>query len=327
MTETFHPQPELGLTDAAAASGGAWLDAVARMAAGIRSRVLEHTIANHGGYLSQACSSAEILSTLYLRVMRLGPAAAPRVPPPFPGVPGAGNAAYFTGGAYHGAPAPDLDRFFLSPAHYALILYVALVETGRMAPEALAQFNQDGGTVEMIGAEHSPGFEMMGGSLAQTLSQAAGIALARKRRGDSGRVWVFLSDGEFQEGQTWETIQTLSHYRLDNIGVYVDLNGQQCDGRTSEVMSLDPLERRIEAFGGRALVVDGHDPAALEAPARLQPDGRPLFVLCATDPCRGVEVLRPRWPKLHYVRFVSPGEREAYRKYHASLASSPASQE
>ena len=296
-----------------------WVEAVDRAAAGIRLRVLEHTVAHNGGYLSQACSSAEILSTLYLKTLRLGPSRGPRIPPPFPGVPGPGNHDYATGGAYHGLPAPDLDRFFLSPAHYALILYAALVEAGRMDPEGLAQFNRDGSTVEMIGAEHSPGFEMMGGSLAQTLSQAAGIALARKRRGDTGRVWAFLSDGEFQEGQTWEVLQAAAHYRLDNLGVYVDVNGQQCDGRTRDVMGLDPLDARIEAFGARAVTVDGHDPEALDAPARLARDGRALVVLCATDPCRGVPLLEQRRPKLHYVRFASPAEREAYRQCYETM--------
>ena len=313
---TFSHTPAPGPADALPG----WAEPVARAAAGIRRRVLEHTVANNGGYLSQACSSAEILATLYLRILRLGPSAAPLVPLPFPGVPGADNPGYATGGGYHGRPEPGLDRFFLSPAHYALILYAALIEAGRMAPEGLAQFNRDGSTVEMIGAEHSPGFEMMGGSLAQTLSQASGVAMARKRRGDAGRVWVFLSDGEFQEGQTWETIQALSHYRLDNVGVYVDVNGQQCDGRTCDVMSLEPLDRRIEAFGGRALVVDGHDPVALDAPARLAPDGRPLFVLCQTDPCRGVALLERRRPKLHYVRFTSPEERESYRRCHEAMS-------
>lgn len=291
-----------------------WLEAVDRAAAGIRLRVLEHTVAHNGGYLSQACSSAEILSTLYLQTLRLGPSRGPRIPPPFPGVPGSGNRGYTTGGVYNGLPAPDLDRFFLSPAHYALILYAALVEAGRMDAEGLAQFNQDGSTVEMIGAEHSPGFEMMGGSLAQTLSQAAGIALARKRRGDTGRVWVFLSDGEFQEGQTWEALQAAAHYQLDNLGVYVDVNGQQCDGRTRDVMGLEPLDARIAAFGARVFTVDGHDPEALDAPARLAPDGRARVILCATDPCRGVPLLEQRRPKLHYVRFTSPAEREAYRQ-------------
>jgi len=291
-----------------------WVADVRRTADAIRRRVLEHTLANDGGYLSQACSAGEILSTLYLRILRLGPSVAPPVPPPFAGVPRAGARA-LTGGGYHGAPGPELDRFFLSPAHYALVLYAALIEVGRMAPEGLAQFNKDGSTVEMIGAEHSPGFTMMGGALAQTLSQAAGIACARQRRGERGRVVVFLSDGEFQEGQTWEAVATMAFYRLERMLVYVDVNGQQCDGATKDVMGIEPLDRRIEAFGGRALVVDGHDPEALDGAARLPSDGRPRFVLCRTDPCRGVEVLSARRPKLHYVRFNSPAEREAYVAY------------
>jgi len=180
------------------AGTAAWVAAVRKSARGIRRRVMEHTIANNGGYLSQACCAAEILSTLYLKTMRLGPSIAPMIPPAFPGVPSAANPGAFTGGAYHGGPLPDKDRFYLSPAHYALVLYAALIEAGRMAPEGLAQFNKDGSTVEMIGAEHSPGFSMMGGALAQTLSQAGGIALARRLKGETGRVWVFLSDGEFQ---------------------------------------------------------------------------------------------------------------------------------
>ncbi len=224
---------------------------VRRTADGIRRRVMEHVVANDGGYLSQACSAAEILATLYLETMRLGASTAPAVPPPFRGVPGPDGTPSGTGGGYNGPAGPAYDRFFLSPAHYALVLYTALMETGRMAPEGLEQFNKDGSTVEMIGAEHSPGFEMMGGSLAETLSQAAGIALARKRRDEAGRVFVFLSDGEFQEGQTWEALQAMAFYKLDAMRVYVDVNGQQCDGPTADVMNVEPLDRQIEAFGAR----------------------------------------------------------------------------
>jgi len=300
-----------------------WVWEVRRTADAIRRRVLEHTLANDGGYLSQACSAAEILSTLYRRTLRLGPSVAPPVPLPFPGVPRRGARA-LSGGGYHGAPGPDLDRFFLSPAHYALVLYAALIEVGRMAPEGLAQFNKDGSTVEMIGAEHSPGFEMMGGSLAQTLSQAAGIALARKRRGDAGRVCVFLSDGEFQEGQTWEALAAMAFYRLERMGVYVDVNGHQCDGPTDEVMRLEPLQGRIEAFGCRAVTVDGHDPAALDAPARELPCGRPLVVLCRTSPTRGVPLLEDRRPRFHYLRFTSDQERQAYRHFYNAGLAAPA---
>lgn len=302
----------------------AWLDEVERSAHGIRRRVMEHTLKNNGGYLSQACSAAEILSTLYLRTMRLGPSVGPMIPPAFPGVPSSANPKGFTGESYNGAHGPALDRFYLSPAHYALVLYAALIEAGRLSPEGLGQFNKDGSTVEMIGAEHSPGFAMMGGSLAQTLSQAAGIALARKRRGESGRVWVFLSDGECQEGQTWEAIQAASHYGLDNLAVYIDANGQQCDGKVEDVMALEPLARRFEAFGARSLEIDGHDPEAVDAASAAKADGKPLVVICRTDPCRGVPVLEGRAPKLHYLRFVSEAERAGYRTFFETQMSAKA---
>ncbi len=296
---------------------------IAAIAGSIRKRVMKYTISNNGGYLSQACSSAEILASLYVKIMNLGKSEAPAVPPPFPGVPGKNNRDYFTGGGYNGPKTPDLDRFYLSPAHYALVLYTVLIETGRMNPNGLDQFNQDGTSVEMIGAEHSPGFEMMGGSLAQTLSQSAGIALARKLRNETGRVWVFLSDGEFQEGQTWEAIQTMSFYGIDNIGIYIDINGQQCDGEVCDVMSLEPLSARIQSFGGRVITVDGHDIDALIQPAKLKPNGRPLFILCYTDPCKGIPLLTKRRPKLHYVRFSSPEEREEYRRYYETNMQNP----
>ena len=278
-------------------------------------RVLEHCLKNDGGYLSQACSSAEILSTLYLKTMCLGPSVAPAVPPPFPGVPGTLGVAYVNGAGYNGPIGFRYDRFFLSPAHYALVLYVALIETGRMAPEGLDQFNKDGSSVEMIGAEHSPGFEAMGGALAQTLSQAAGLAWTRGKSGDEGKVFVFMSDGEFQEGQTWEAIQAMVFHGIGNLVAYVDVNGQQCDGPMKDVMGIEPLDARIRAFGATATVVDGHDPEALDSAAHSTCAAVPNFVLCRTDPCRGVELLERRRPKLHYLRFTSPGEKAEYEAF------------
>lgn len=291
-----------------------WQSAARRIADNIRLRVLDHVLKNNGGYMSQACSSAELLSVLYTRVMNLGPSVAPMIPPPFPGVPSINNPNSVSGAGYNGPKAPHLDRFIFSPAHYALVLYSVLIETGRMSPQGLEQFNQDGSTVEMIGAEHSPGCEVTSGSLGQALSQAAGIALARRQRGDSGRVWVFLSDGELQEGQTWETFEVLSAYRLDNVCIYVDVNGQQCDGRMEDVMNIEPLAAKLEAFGVRVFEVNGHDVDALAAPATLMPDGRPLVVLARTDPCYGLDLLRSRSPKLHYLRFTSEEERQSYQQ-------------
>ena len=104
-----------------------WQADVRRVANGIRRRVLGYVIANNGGYLSQACSSAERLATLYGRVMRLGPSEAPMVPGPFVGVPGPGRPDVNTGAGYNGPRAADLDRFIFSPVHYALVLYSTLI--------------------------------------------------------------------------------------------------------------------------------------------------------------------------------------------------------
>ena len=288
-----------------------WQDEVKRVAAGIRRRVLEHTIRNNGGYLSQACSSAEILATLYVKIMNLGKINTPLVPLPFPGVPAPDNPDYFTGASFNG-PGEHFDRFFLSPAQYALVLYATLVETGRMAEEGLSQFNKDGSSVEMIGAEHSPGMETMTGSLGQGISQAAGIAMARKRKSERGRVFVFMSDGEFQIGQTWEALQTMSYHMLDNVTIYVDVNGFQCDGKMCNVMDIEPLDKRIESFGARVFRVNGHDIKRLAETGALTPDGRPVVVLADTDAARGIDVLKTRAPKMHYVRFTSENEKKSY---------------
>jgi transketolase len=289
-----------------------WQDDVLRASAGIRRRVLEYTLKNNGGYLSQACSSAEILAALYMKIMRLGSAENPIVPGKFCGVPGKDSPGYRRGAFYNGPKAPGLDRFVLSPTHYSLVLYAVLVESGRMAPEGLDEFNKDGAIVEMIGAEHSPGMEVMTGSLGQGISQAAGIALGRRLRGETGRVWVFMSDGELQPGQVWEAVQAMSFYKLDNMGIYIDVNGYQCDGRTTSVMNIEPLKKRFESFGCRVFRVNGHEISALVKPAQLAPDGRPLVVICDTCPWQGIEPLKNRAPKFHYIRFPDKQERKEF---------------
>lgn len=295
-----------------------WQDDTQQLANGIRRRVFEHTLKNNGGYLSQALSAAEIFAMLYGHVLRLGPSQAPLEPRAFTGVPGPG-VDYVTGGAYNGPRAPELDRFIFSPAHYALVLYATLIEVGRLAESGLGHFNEDGSTVEMIGAEHSPGVETTTGSLAQALSQAGGMALARKRRGDTGDVWVMMSDGEFQEGQTWEAVEALARFGLDNVRVIVDVNGQQCDGVLEPVATQASLAARLEAFGASAVQVDGHDLDALEE-AMTRRTGRPHVVVAMTNPVQGLPLFAERAPALHYLRFSSADERSRYEAAYAEVA-------
>lgn len=147
-----------------------WQEKVKNVANGIRKRVLEYTIKNNGGYLSQACSSAEILATLYIKLMNLGKVEKPIIPPSFPGVPSINNKNYFRGTIYHGGTQKDYDRFILSPTHYSLALYVCVIEIGLLYEKGLEFFYKDSSSVEIIGAKHSPGMEVMTGSLGQGIS-------------------------------------------------------------------------------------------------------------------------------------------------------------
>ena len=184
-----------------------------------------------------------------------------------------------------------------------------------MERDGLFQFNTDGSTVEMIGAEHSPGFELTTGSFGQALSQAGGIALGRRLQGETGRVFVFMSDGELEEGQTWEAIQALAFYKLDNVVVYVDVNGQQVDGWTKDVMNIEPISSRLEAFGASAVTVNGHSVDELAAAATAGEAGKPHFVLAYTNTSQGVPLLDERKPKLHFVRFKDDEEIARFKAF------------
>ena len=277
------------------------------VARAIRRKVLALTVAKGGCYLSQALSSAEILAALYTCVLRLAPLDEPLGSPPLPGPPGPrqGSPGAPSGSRFHGPPGPDLDRLLVSPAHYAAAIYAALEAVGRLAPGTLADFNEDGSTLEMIGAEHSPGFELTTGSFGQALSQAGGIALARRLRGESGRTVVFMSDGELQSGQTWEAFQAAAFYGLDRLAVAVDVNGQQVDGLTRDVMNIEPISARVEAFGWNCEIVDGHE---IDQIVEAFDRAGPLAVLAYTNPAEGVPMLEERKPHLHYVRLRNQQE-------------------
>lgn len=294
------------------------------IAFGIRRRVFEHSIHNNGGYLSQACSAAEQLAWLYNEELNLGEPTLPMIPKPFGGVPSAQNTEYHTGAGYNGPFEPDLDRLFIAPAHYALVAYATLIETGRMAPEGLDMFNKDGSSVEMIGAEHSPGMEVHNGTLGIGLSTAAGLAWGRKKRGEKGKVWVYMSDGEVQEGQTWEAIQACAHHKIDNVKAIMDVNRQQCDGAMGSVMEVGDIGRKMEEFGAKVVWVDGHKLDEIREAARTPHRGKPLIILANSSPFRGMPSLQVRFPRLHYVRFKSEQERaEMNRDIAKSLGIDP----
>lgn len=296
-----------------------WAGEVDRTARGVRLRVFQHTVEQRGGYLSQACSAGQILAALYQGLMNLPPVDAPLLPDPWRGVPGPGHPAR-TGIKFNSNGLPGYDRFVLSPAQYALVLYAVLIETGRMDEAGMRDYNRDGSSVEMIGAEHSPGMEVTTGSLGQGVSQASGIAMALRLKGETGRVFVFLSDGECQSGEFWEALQAASFHKQENLILVVDRNGCQCDGVMDPVMNIEPFDDRFRAFGCACVRISGHDPLALARALETPHPDRPLAVVCDTDPCYQMEFLRERYPKFHYVRFTQPGQWEDYRDRYEAMA-------
>jgi transketolase len=300
-------------------NGTKWIAETQKIAACIRLRVLEHTVKQNGGYLSQACSAGELFAALFCKILNIAPIDEPLLPKPFEGTPGLGRPAV-TGRVFNGSILPEHDRFILSPAQYAMVLYATLIETGRMSEIGMKEYNMDGGSVEMIGAEHSPGMEVTTGSLGQGISQAGGIALAKRIRGESGRVVVMLSDGECQSGEFWEAVQAICFHKLDNMLMFIDRNGYQCDGKMDTVMNLEPFDKRLEAFGANVVSIDGNNLSAIVEASEKTVPGKPLVVICNTDPTCGLKIMKERYPKFHYVRFANAAEQERYYKECEKLA-------
>jgi transketolase len=197
------------------------------------------------------------------------------------------------------------DRFLLSIGHYAIALYAALIEAGILPEEELETYGSDESRLPMSGmASYTPGMEITGGSLGQGLGIAVGMCLGLKRKRSDSFVYNLLSDGELNEGSTWEAAMSASHWKLDNLIALVDVNNQQADGASSGVLGFEPLVDRWEAFGWQAWRVDGNDIEALRSAfdaARTSTEPKPRVLVCDTLMGRGVPFLERR-DKTHFIR-------------------------
>ncbi len=153
---------------------------------------------------------------------------------------------------------PDRDRLILSKGHGAPVLYVCLARTGYFPKTDLHGLRKLGNNLQGHPSNKTNGIEIATGSLGQGLSVANGIALAGKLDKKDYHVYAVLGDGELQEGQVWEALMTSSYYKLDNITAIIDRNSYQQTGSTEQVMSIEPLKEKLEAFGWVVFVVDGH---------------------------------------------------------------------
>lgn len=230
----------------------------------VRVHVVRATAEAGSGHPGGSLSSAEILTTLYFKVMRVNP---------------------------QDPLWPDRDRFVLSKGHAAPALYAVLAEAGFFPLEELLTLRKFGSRLQgHPSMKHTPGVEMSTGSLGQGLSTANGMALAARLDGRPTRVYVLLGDGELEEGQVWEAAMTSVHRRLDNLTAFVDYNGLQIDGPVTDVKSLDNIAARWRAFGWHVLEIDGHDVRAIFAACEeaKATKGRPTVIVARTVKGRGV---------------------------------------
>jgi len=188
----------------------------------------------------------------------------------------------------------DRDRFVLSKAHVCPVLYAAMAEAGYFPVGELKTLRKMGSRLQ--GHTHMlklPGVEVSGGSLGQGLSIAIGMAIGFKIDKKKQRVYCMMGDGETQEGSVWEAAMSAAHFKLDNLVGIVDVNGLQIDGRTNDVMNIEPMRKKWEAFGWNVLELDGHDmESILDAFAgAMEIKGKPTVLLASTVKGKGVSFM------------------------------------
>ena len=230
------------------------------------------------GYIAQALGVADILAVAYFHAMRYRP---------------------------DDPEWEERDRFLLSNGHFAIALYAALIEAGVLPEDEIETYGGDDSRLPMSGmASYTPGMEMSGGSLGHGLGLAVGYALGLKRKASKSFVYVMYSDGELDEGLTWEAAMSASHFRLDNVIALIDINRMQADGVPDEVLNFEPLEPKFEAFGWHVQRVDGNDVDALVQAFDAARQGgvrKPHVIICDTKMGKGVPFLEAR-EKAHFIR-------------------------
>ena len=255
-------------------------DRVARLRAAaqrIRGYALHMGEVQGQGYIGQALGVADILAVTYTDQLRFRP-----------------EDPHWEG----------RDRFLLSIGHYAIALYAALAEAGTIPLDELDTYGSDESRLPMSSmASYTPGVEISGGSLGHGLTVATGIALGLRHLGNPARVFNLLSDGELDEGSTWEAAMACAHHGLDNVTAIVDVNALQADGPTAGVLRTEPVLDKWRAFGWHATRVDGNDLAALVAAFddAASHSGSPSVIICDTRIGCGVPMLEER-EKAHFMR-------------------------
>lgn len=245
-----------------------------------RRRILEISQQVQALHIGSAYSCTEIVDTIYFELMRRAP----------------------EGGF--------VDTFLMSKGHGCMIQYVILEDLGILSRHDLDRYCKADGRLGCHPDYGNPGIEASTGALGHGLSMALGMAYAEKVRGRSGTVYVVLSDGEVQEGSTWEATMMASSLKVTNLVAFMDNNDFQSLGRTSVTHpSFYPAVDKYVAFGWESVEVDGHDAKAIHKAVVGRRGDRPLMVVCKTTKGKGVSYMEnvPIW---HY---RSPSKEEFHQ--------------
>jgi transketolase len=245
-----------------------------RMANRLRIEIIKMIGAAGSGHPGGSLSEVELLLGLYFRVLRHDP---------------------------RNPDWPDRDRFILSKGHGCPTLYAVLSEAGYIDHSVLGTLRKMGSPLQgHPDKRFLPILEANTGSLGQGISVGIGMAIAAKLDKKDWHTFVMVGDGEIQEGQNWEAAMFAPFHKLENLTLIIDYNHQQLDGFTKDILDVSPLRQKFEAFGWRAVEIDGHDleqviPALEEA--RAGKDGRPTCIVANTIKGKGVSFMEnnPEW--------------------------------
>ncbi len=218
-------------------------------------------------HVGSCFSCIDILTALYFHTLRIDP---------------------------HNSHLPQRDRFIMSKGHGVAALYVTLAKRGFCSPDVLQHYIKDGSLLAgHVTCTAMPGIEASTGSLGHGLSIGVGMALALQKDQPQARVYVLLSDGECDEGSTWEAALSAGHFGLDNLVAIVDYNKIQSYGAVAEVMNLEPFADKWRAFRFEVKELDGHDfPALVNTLDRLPLQrGKPTLILAHTIKGKGVSFM------------------------------------
>jgi len=248
------------------------LQAIAKQ---IRRDIIEMTTAAGSGHPGGSLSAVEILVTLYF------------------------------GGAMKHDPAnpkwADRDRIILSKGHAAPVLYSTMAEAGYVPKDKLNTLRKLGSIYQgHPDVRFIPELDASTGSLGEGVSIALGMGIAAKLNDSPSRTYCILGDGEIQEGQIWEAAMFGSYHKNDNVCVIVDHNGIQLDGWVKDILEVEPVVEKWQAFGWHVIDVNGHDIPALQAAfaEASATKGKPTALVCRTVKGKGVSFMENN-PKFH----------------------------